>query len=232
MGIINKRMSAGLLAFAVVSGLTGCIPAPYEQNIPATTYTVDENGNKVKVQHNASDKKTEAEIVAETADTFYSSIFSGELMKQLEEIRTQTLDHYKEKGIAEKDIPEDEATDYMYDLIMKSDIAFVDLVHVADDVDKDDFMTVLGLVAFGSMAGGGEVKLRIEPQDIVIKGGDKATLNMSQAEMQLSKDGEWKSMDDGSGDEDMLVYFKKVDGKWYFDLDANVNSEGSGVSAG
>lgn len=210
---INKKVSAGLLAFAVMGGITGCIPAPYEQNVPATTYTVDENGNKVKVQHNG--KKSESSLVSASADAFYNNIFDGTLAKEMEELQPKMIAEAEKQGIS---IDEEPPVDFMYSMYTESGLSYAKLSHISDPekIDKKKYVTDVQMTMMVSAMSKGEMSIKFDPGSVIMVDENHATIDFNKATLKNTKTGETTKMP--PAEEGKLFQFVKVDGKWLFDM--------------
>lgn len=211
---INKKVSAGLLAFAVMGGITGCIPAPYEQNVPATTYTVDENGNKVKVQHNG--KKSESSLVAASADAFYNNVFDGTHLKEIEEIlQPKMLAEAEKQGIS---MDEDPPVDFMYSMYMESGMSYVKLSHISDpgEIDKEKYIDNVEMTMMVSLMSKGGMSIKFDPGSVVMVDENHATIDFNKATLKNTETGETTKM--SPTEEGKLFQFVKVDGEWLFDM--------------
>lgn len=218
---LAKKLSACVLSVAVMAGVSGCIPSPFEQNVPATTYTVDENGNKVKVKHNASTEKTEKEVAGEAITAFYNEIYSGNVMAELEKIGESEQEPADFEAMTDE-----EKSNYTLTLMEKHNVKLLSLIHISDDKSKEDqFNQVMMGVSFASMLTGGEVDISVEvdPHDVIIKGTDTAAINPTNITM--TANGESGPMGGGVDLDAPSVIFTKIDGKWLYDISKTIDAQ-------
>lgn len=220
---ITKKMSAGLLALTVMGGVSGCIPAPYEQNVPATTYTVDENGNKIKVQHHASNNKSEADKVVDAAESYFNNIMNGNHGKEMEELQAKGIEKAKEMKL---DLDEDPPAGFFYDLAKESDITALKLVYTSDKVDKDEYLESLLLAGMLSSMSPDGTEMRWDKSAVSIKGGDIATLDYNRGEIKRGTEGQWEPIEEPEYFTEIPYQFIKVDGKWLLDVEDVIANEG------
>lgn len=225
---ITKKMSAGLLALVVMGGVSGCIPAPYDQNVPATTYTVDENGNKVKVQHHASTKKSEADQVVDAAEAHFGNIMSGNHGKEMQELQEKALSKAKEMNM---DTEADPPAGFYYDIAKESDITALKLVHISEETDKDKYMNSLMLAGMLSSVSPEGTEIRWDKSAVVIKGDDTATLDYNRGEIKRGAEGQWEPIEEEEYFTEIPYKFVKVDGKWLLDMDDTLANESKVISS-
>ncbi|MBC9704235.1 MAG: hypothetical protein H9W81_04300 [Enterococcus sp.] len=210
---LNKKIYAGILTLAVMGGMTGCISAPYEQDIPVTTYTVDENGKRVKVQENG--KVSESSRVASAADAFYNSIFEGTTMKEMEALQETAAKKAKEKGLSlEEDLP----LDFEYELYTTSGLSYAELSYMSDPakMDKQKYVDNLEASMLVSYMGEGKMSIKFAPSSVVMVDDTHATIDFNKSTLRNTETGETTQMPEG---EERRFQFVKVDGQWLFDMD-------------
>lgn len=226
--MLNKRYLRKVLSVAAITalslGVSSCsmIPKPFEQNVPQTTWTVDENGNKVKVE-SGSKKLTYPQQVAKAGEDFYASIMSD---KNLEKMMRQEASTFKKlEGKYDVNTPKGlEAYQHeIAKLTMKYDPAFMSQISFDDVTEKQKLDVIYKSVEtyfifflFGALSADTEIKIEVPVQAVRIK-GDTATIDNSKTKVTLTEGG--KLVEGGSGSDPNGGYTSMVksNDRWMID---------------
>lgn len=230
----NKRMERKLkmirkaatcvLAAVVLSTTTGCLPAPFEQDIPSTSWQVDEKGNRIKVTNpgngmTAEDIAAEKKAVKEALDNYYAAVKDEKVLAEMKQ--------YMESTKSFKPSSDPEVLEKQESEMAQKALPF--LAPVLETIDTTGLSEIeqvtlaSGSVMFGGM-GLKEMEIKI-PDTIIIVTGETATIDMSKAEMYFQGE---KTTSVAAKDGKSITHFVKKDGKWL--INGKKLAESMGVS--
>lgn len=218
---IARKISAGLLSLAILGAATGCMPSPFEQDIPSTQWTTDKDGNRVKVSNSESNELSTPQQIQATVQDYYKATFSKEMSKRLQGFSQEMQAKQAAAGVT-KSKPTAEDLKKMRD-ILEPVTKYLDQGEMSDQ----DFLSTIGALVFVSgmmTAGGDDVDVEVPLSAIRVK-GDTATVDMT--EMKASINGKEAPAQQTGGNEGKFVNLVLKDGKWL--IDAKKLSEQMGV---
>jgi len=205
-----RKVTTGLLAAVILSTATGCMPSPFTQDVPSTSWQVDEKGNRIKVTNpgggvTAEDLAADKKDVKETLDNYYASLTDKEVVAALKKtmesgqnmkFSTNPEERKKqEEDLAKQALPAVEPV-----------LANVDTTGLTD---IESATLVMSSVLLGGM-GLSQTETKV-PDDIVIIAGDTATIDLSKADVYFQGEKtETVAAEDGKS----IVHFVKKDGEW------------------
>lgn len=202
---IARKISAGLLSLAILGTATGCMPSPFEQDIPSTQWTTDKDGNRVKVSSSESKELSTPQQIQATAADYYKSLYSKKTAAQLKAFNEKAApvnpsdEKAKEKLLAE----------------FKGDFYPVQYFYQGD-MNDNDFMTMVVGTAFVVTMLGGSSDVKIEvPLSAIRVTADTATVESTEIDTWVNGKKSEKSVpgEDGATKLDMVYR----DGKWLID---------------
>lgn len=217
---IARKISAGLLSLAILGTATGCMPSPFEQDVPSTQWTTDKDGNRVKVSSSESKELSTPQQIQATVQDYYKATFSKEMSKRLQVFSEDVQAKQAAAGVT-KSKPTAEDLKKMRDILEP-----VTKYLYQGEMSDQDFLSTIGALVFvsGMMTTGGDVKVEVPLSAIRVK-GDTATVNMS--EMKATVNGKEAPGQQAGGNEEKFVNLVLKDGQWL--IDAKKLSEQMGV---
>lgn len=211
------KLGFGMSALAAIAiSLSGCgaLPTPFEQDVPQTQWTVDKDGNKVKVQTGASEAKTTPQQVQEAGEKFYDGLLNEDNRDEIEK-GTELLAAFDTEGKAPE--TKEEKAKQLKAIREVQDVwpSMFDHVHMEGMKDDDEaFLTgALYLVAIFS---NGTMEAEVPLKAITVK-NDKATIDERDIIMRYSSGDQKGKIIEQEAEESDLVSLIKVDGEWKVD---------------
>jgi hypothetical protein len=221
------NVAAGILAAAILSTTTGCMPSPFNQDVPSTQWQVDEKGNKTKITNpggglTAEDVLADKKAVKAALENYQNALKSDDsksavqaFMKEAQKVKPSSdaeARKKQEEEFAKKALP---TFHTVLDHIDTTGVTEVEQVTLANFV-----------IGVGSMTSGTETKI---PDDAVILTGDTAYIDMSKAEIYYEGElTDTVTAEDGKSN----TYFVRKDGKWLLNgkkMKESLGIEGSSV---
>lgn len=232
-----RKVTTGLLAAVILSTATGCMPSPFAQDVPSTSWTEDEKGNKIKITNpgkgSSSDgtsgtesSASDADQIKSTMDSYYTAIASEEVVASMKNSMESSQSVKLSDDPAERQ--KQEAA------MAKEALAY--LKPVSDTMDTTGLTEVeVATVSMASVFVGGMGSSAVEikiPDEIIIVSGDTASIDMSKADIYF--EGE-KTTSVAAKDGKSITHFVKKDGKWLINgkkLAESMGVEGSTMKLG
>lgn len=216
---VTKKLFASVALLSVLTfGVTSCgiLPKPFEQDVPHTVITVDEDGKKTKTTIGASNAKTEPQKVVSVINDFYAEIHNGENL----EVYSKDLKATKLSGLLEQSIKtgqEPELSDAeMEEAVNEIDALIENHPHYFEHLDfsNADDETRLAAVFFMVFVAGMMQGIQVEypVQAVTVTSENTAVVDVSDM---IVKDNEGKVIEAthiSGTDEDIPMV--KIDGEW------------------
>lgn len=204
-----------VLAAVVLSTTTGCLPSPFEQDIPSTSWQVDDKGNRIKITNPGNgmtqeDIAAEKQAVKESLDRYYVGTKNEALATKMKE----QFQNPQAAAAAQPKLSEDpeERKKQEAELYKKAVADFAPVLENIDTtgVSNEEQVTLASSLVMLNGMGASKVKVEV-PNEIIMVTGETASIDMSKAIVTF--EGEKTTMgEDPSGKS--ITYFVKKDGKW------------------
>lgn len=205
-----RKVATGLLAAVILSTATGCMPSPFEQDIPSTSWQVDEKGNRIKVTNpgggvTAEDVAVDKKAVKDTLENYYASLTDEEVVAALKKTMESGQSMKLSEDPAERKKQEEELAKQALPSV-EPVLANIDTTGLTD---IESATLAMSSVFVGGM-GLSQTETKV-PDDIVIISGETATIDLSKAEVYFQGE---KTETVAAADGKSIVHFVKKDGEW------------------
>lgn len=211
---LHKLTVAPLLAVSFLLTSCGAIPAPFEQDVPQTSWSTDADGNKVKVITGASEAKSTPFQVAEAGADFYNSFLSKKGQKKLAPINDLMQSPLAEKAAKSKEAEKELDKKLKEEIETASEI--FDRIDYSDMKDKEKG-ELYGNILVGALVGGGNLVLKVPVQAVNVQ-KDKATIDMEKVLWETPK-GKKIDVANAYNEEDKKkgknkIHLVRIEGTW------------------
>lgn len=191
---------------AIILSSTACMPSPFEQNVPSTTWTTNAEGERVQVAAGASTELSANEEIQKVTQDTYDLIFSKKYSESMSAL------YIKSKKIDEKDKKAMAAFDKEANSVMEPLFNKIDQGKVSDK----DFIIGLSTESMTGTLTKDSVVIKVPLSGVEIVNG-KGTFKLDSLKLYLNDE------EIPIPPEDKQIEFVKVDGEWKMTAESFIN---------
>lgn len=211
------KLGFGMSAFAAIAiSLSGCgaLPTPFEQNVPQTQWTVDKDGNKVKVQTDANTAQTTPQQVQEAGEKFYDGLLNEDNRDEIEKVSELAASFGSDGKVPETKEEKAKQLKTIREIQDAWPSAF-EHIHM-EDMKDDDEMLLTGALYLVAVFSSGSMEAEVPLKAITVK-NDKATIDEQDVTMRYTSGDKKGEVIDLEAGDDEVIPFIKIDGEWKVD---------------